>query len=91
MSSLRKVILQLKADFISEDGSGVNYKGMGQSKIFTQYKKLAGNLRTIELEYLKANEQERKAFFINLYNVQMIHGLIAQEDLPEAPTKVQVI
>ena len=36
------------------------------------------------------NEIERKTFFINLYNIQMIHALVAQENLPQKPTEVQV-
>ena len=43
-----------------------------------------------DLKPLVDDEQGRKAFFINLYNVLMIHALVAQEVLPEAPTKVQV-
>ena len=46
--------------------------------------------RHLDFEPLITNEEERKAFFINLYNIQMIHGLVAQENLPETPTKVQV-
>ena len=44
----------------------------------------------LNFEPLITNEEERKAFFINLYNIQMIHGLVAQKNLPETPTKVQV-
>ena len=84
-------MLRLKADFISEDGSTVNYQAMGESQAFEEYKKLAGKLEFLDLEALRDQEQERKAFFINLYNVQMIHALVAQGTLPDAPTKVQVI
>ena len=52
---------------------------------------LAGKLKFLDLEALRNLEQERKAFFINLYNVQMIHALVAQGTLPDAPTHVQVI
>ena len=64
---------------------------MGNSEAFEEYKKLAGNLRFLDLEALKSQEQERKAFFINLYNVQMIHALVAQENLPDKPLSVQVM
>jgi len=89
IGQLRKSVLRLKADFISEDGSTVNYQAMGNSEAFEEYKKLAGNLKFLDLEALKSQEQERKAFFINLYNVQMIHALVAQENLPDKPLSVQ--
>ena len=44
----------------------------------------------MDLEPLRVNEIERKTFFINLYNIQMIHALVAQENLPQKPTEVQV-
>ena len=91
IGQLRKSVLRLKADFISEDGSTVNYQAMGNSEAFEEYKKLAGNLKFLDLEALKSQEQERKAFFINLYNVQMIHALVAQENLPDKPLSVQVM
>ena len=91
VGQLRKSVLRLKSDFISDDGSTVNYQAMGESEAFHEYKKLAGDLKFLDLEALKDQEQERKAFFINLYNVQMIHALVAQEKLPDAPLHVQVI
>ena len=90
ISQLRKMLLRLKGEFMAEDGSGVNYALMSKSEAFETYKILALDLQNINLEALKANEEERKAFFINLYNILMIHGLIAQGSLPEAPTKVAV-
>ena len=88
MDRLRKAILKLKADYITEEG--VDYKAMGASEAFSQYKALAATLRRLDLKPLIEDEMERKAFFINLYNVQMIHGLVVQEDLPASPIKVQV-
>ncbi len=45
MSQLRTCILQLKSDFISEDGSTVNYKAMAGSDAYKNYKSLASGLR----------------------------------------------
>ena len=84
------MLLRLKGEFMAEDGSGVNYALMSKSEAFQAYKTLALDLQNINLDDLKAYEGERKAFFINLYNILMIHGLIAQGSLPEAPTKVEV-
>ena len=89
IGNLRKSILKLKGNFISDDGSFVNYKHMVVSQDFEEYKKLAAELKALDWSYLKDHEDERKAFFINLYNVQMIHALAAQETLPAAPLKVQ--
>ena len=89
IGNLRKSILKLKGNFISDDGSFVNYKDMVVSQDFEEYKKLAAELKALDWSYLKDHEDERKAFFINLYNVQMIHALAAQETLPAAPLKVQ--
>jgi len=89
IGNLRKSILKLKGNFISDDGSFVNYKDMVVSPDFAEYKKLAAELKTLDWSHLKDHEDERKAFFINLYNVQMIHALAAQETLPAAPLKVQ--
>ena len=89
IGDLRKSILKLKGNFISDDGSFVNYKDMVVSQDFAEYKKLAAELKALDWSYLKDHEDERKAFFINLYNVQMIHALAAQETLPAVPLKVQ--
>ena len=83
-------MLQLKSKFISDDGSFVDYGAMGKSEDFKNYLRLANSLESFDWNPLKRDEMERKAFFINLYNVQMIHGLIAQSDLPDGPLKVQV-
>ena len=59
------------------------------SQDFANYKDLAAELKSLDFTFLKDHENERKAFFINLYNVQMIHALAAQETLPEKPLGVQ--
>ena len=45
MKQLRKILLRLKGEFMTEDGSGVNYNLMGKSDAFHAYKNLASNLR----------------------------------------------
>ena len=45
MKQLRKILLRLKGEFMTEDGSGVNYDLMGKSDAFHAYKNLASNLR----------------------------------------------
>ena len=89
MDKLRTSILRLKSDFISEDGKNVDYKNMGKSSSFEEYKNLAAKLAFLPKSCFE-DEQEIKAFFINLYNILMIHALVAQQTLPQTPTQVQV-
>jgi hypothetical protein len=60
-----------------EDGTGrVAYERIQQSEIYRDYLKLSYNLKTMDLSLLKSRE-EKIAFWINLYNVIVIHGVIA--------------
>ena len=90
IGKLRNSLLQLKAEFISEDGTSVDYKAMGKSEAFSEYQKLASKLKIIDLKPLENDKTECKAFFINLYNVQMMHALVAQTNLPEKPLGIEV-
>jgi hypothetical protein len=60
-----------------EDGTGrVAYERMQQSEIYQDYLKLSNNLKAMDLSLLTSRE-EKIAFWINLYNVIVIHGVIA--------------
>jgi len=63
IGQLRKSVLRLKADFISEDGSTVNYQAMGESQAFEEYKKLAGKLEFLDLEALKSGTRTKSIFY----------------------------
>jgi hypothetical protein len=66
---------ELKAEFIDPESSKIAYRAIGGSEMFKQYKELAGGLRFFDLKSLKSRE-ERLAFWINIYNTAVIHGVI---------------
>ena len=76
---LRKHALRLQAEFIKEEDSRqfVDYFAMAESELFLEdFCGAASRLRDMELPQESENSDERAAFFINLYNVLMLHGMI---------------
>ncbi|KAH9523517.1 hypothetical protein Btru_040201 [Bulinus truncatus] len=71
---LRKTILILYADFLSEDGKSVDYAGMKNSQHFQVYRRMTKELVHVNIE--KASREEKLSFFINIYNALVIHGVI---------------
>lgn len=69
---LRKLILSIYNDFLSEDGKGVDYKGIAASPKFEQYVQATAELTRVQIE--DASVEEKLAFFINIYNALVIHG-----------------
>ncbi len=65
----------LKARFIDVDRGLVHYKAIRISQEFDRYKELTKGLRSFDLRDLKTREQ-RLAFWINIYNTAVIHGVI---------------
>lgn len=72
VAQMNATIMELKSNFISE--SGVDYEAMAKDPSFQTYLNLARQLGCIQMKTLP--EQERKAFFINLYNCFTIHILV---------------
>jgi len=70
--SLRKLILTLYSDHISPDGKSVDYEAMKNSEGFTEYVKLSRELQRAPVENM--DQDERTAFFINIYNALVIHA-----------------
>ena len=54
----------------------VDYQNLAISADFAEFRELANELRGFDLSSLRC-DNERKAFWINIYNVLLIHGLIA--------------
>lgn len=52
----------------------VDYKGMSVDPVFERYSELAIQLQRLELFSL--TREEKLAFFINIYNALVIHGLL---------------
>ena len=65
----------LKAKFIDTESGSVRYQAMRGSEEFERYKDLTRGLRSFDLCPLKEREQ-RLAFWINIYNTGVIHGVI---------------
>lgn len=68
-------MLRLKSDFMTKDGTAVDYEGLKESE---EFKKnyvdiLIKSLRCIDMAELSTHE--RKGFLINIYNCLCIHGL----------------
>jgi len=77
---IRKIVLKLFASFLSENGKTVDYKGMGGSALFTKFKEMATQLQRVDVE--KLTDDERLAFFINIYNVLVIHATVERGGAP---------
>jgi len=65
----------LKARFIDGESGSIHYRGIRGSEEFERYKELTKGLRSFDLWNLKTREQ-RLAFWINIYNTAVIHGVI---------------
>jgi len=57
----------------NETGS-VDYDGVRNNSEFRHFEESVCQLQLIELHDM--NEEERKTFFINIYNIMMMHGLV---------------
>ncbi len=74
-AQLRLAIGELEAKFFDLDAGRVNYQAMKGSPEYDAYLQKAGLLRNFDLSQLK-KRQEKLAFWINLYNTMVIHGVI---------------
>jgi hypothetical protein len=72
---LTLAMANLKARFIDPEKGEVNYKAIRGSPEFEKYKSLTRGLRSFKLHSLKEHGQ-RLAFWINIYNTAVIHGVI---------------
>ena len=74
-AKLKSTMNTMRGAFFESDGR-VAYERMAQSEIYQVFLKLSHNLKTMDLAGLGRRE-EKIAFWINLYNVIVIHGVIA--------------
>ncbi|ODM95944.1 hypothetical protein Ocin01_10733 [Orchesella cincta] len=72
--SLYKSLLELKAQFLSEDGTSTNYSGFRESSSYANFQLDCRKLCHVDLSKLN-NDDKRKAFFLNIYNVLTMHAL----------------
>lgn len=83
---LQRTMLSIKGECIGED-RGIDYDKLKNSGAYKEYKSETLLLQTVSLDEL--SENERKAFFINLYNALTIHGLAEQKTLPSSVLDIQ--
>ena len=73
--ALTLAMADLKAKFIDAERGAVRYKSIRGSEEFERYKDLTRGLRSFDLRSLQGRES-RLAFFTNIYNTAVIHGVI---------------
>ena len=71
---IRKLLLQLFSKFLSGDGSSVDYNGIKQSPLWDQFRRMSVELQRVDIGSM--TENEKLAFFINIYNVLVIHATV---------------
>lgn len=84
-ASLRQAMQQLKGDFFT--AAGVDYRAMKASEAYAAYQQLSAQLQQVDLQAL-SDEAHRLAFWINLYNVLVLDGILAlnvQHSVKEVP------
>lgn len=74
-SRLKACMNLLRGAFFSTAQGRVAYERMRNSPIYEEYRVLSYSLKRLDLKRLKG-KQEQLAFWINLYNVLVIHGVI---------------
>lgn len=72
---LRGVYNRLRGEAYRPDGS-IDYRGLAGSVLFAELRAASAELVAIGPQHL-ATDDERLAFWINLYNVLIVHGAIA--------------
>jgi hypothetical protein len=72
---LKTELHNLQGAFFDVYASQVNYASLKRSPSYQEYQKLAQKLKFFDPFLLKSDE-EKKAFWINIYNILIIHGVI---------------
>jgi len=72
--SVNQSIMALYGNFLNEDGTSVDYAGMVNSPDFATFERSTTVLTKVDLGELPENE--KKPFFINLYNGCLIHAYV---------------
>jgi GH15 family glucan-1,4-alpha-glucosidase len=72
---LKKMLGMLQGAFFDSEKGKVDYEAMKRSEGFNRYLILAQSLAAFDLDTLRS-DNEKKAFWINIYNILIIHGVI---------------
>lgn len=73
--TLRLLALLLYDEYMSPDGSRVDYAGLAKDERFRIYVDATTDLQNIDLTVLKSL-QDRMCFWINMYNALIVHALV---------------
>jgi GH15 family glucan-1,4-alpha-glucosidase len=73
---LKNAMNVLRGAFFDTKRGRVAYEGMGGSDAYGEYERLSYALKNMDLGEL-GDRKEKLAFWINLYNVIVIHGVVA--------------
>ena len=78
-SALKSAMNRWRSDGLNVETGRVDYERLARSKALEEFRPLAAALRDFDPGQL-ATDDERKAFWINIYNVQLIHGVLAYRE-----------
>jgi hypothetical protein len=62
---LQKLMLQIKGQFMCDDGKSIDYNGIRTSEIFAEYVEESSRLVHVDLATL--TDQQKMAFFISIF------------------------
>ncbi|KAK4756660.1 hypothetical protein SAY87_006787 [Trapa incisa] len=79
-SRITKIMAAILESYSSDDRQHLNYAAISKSEEFRRYVNLSQELHRVDLTAL--SQDERLAFFLNLYNAMVIHAVI-RVGLPE--------
>lgn len=75
-AELKQTMNLLRGAFFDSQAGRVAYENMAGSELYETYVAISRNLQHFDPGKL-ATSAERKAFWVNLYNVMIIHGVVA--------------
>ena len=78
-SALKATMNRWRADGLNVETGRVDYERLARSQVLEEYRPLAAALREFDPGRL-ATDDERKAFWINIYNALLIHGVLAYRE-----------
>ena len=86
--AMRKLSNRLKGEALDLEEGAVKYQALGASDTFRELEETSRHLRTLDPDAFESDD-DRLAFWVNLYNVLVIHGIVAleiRESVMEVPS-----
>ena len=78
-SALKSALNRWRADGLNVETGRVDYERLARSRVIEEYRPLAAALRNFDPGAL-ATDAARMAFWINIYNALLIHGVLAYRE-----------